>query len=58
MNQLGLEPLVKLNIRIDRQDREELEKLARQDRRSLSEYIRLVLEDHIIEATRNRGGCR
>ena len=49
MNQLGLEPLVKLNIRIDREDREKLEELARADRRSLSEYIRLVLEDHIKE---------
>ena len=46
MNQRGLEPLVKLNIRIDRQDKEKLEEMAYQDRRTLSEYIRLILEKH------------
>lgn len=46
MNQRGLEPLVKLNIRIDRQDKEKLEELAYKDRKTLSEYIRLILEKH------------
>ena len=53
MNQKGLEPMMQLNVRIDRKDKEALEHLARQDRRSLSEYIRLVLEDHIREKTGN-----
>lgn len=50
VNQLGLEPLVKLNIRIDRQDKEKLEELAYKDRKTLSEYIRLILEKHARQA--------
>lgn len=49
MNQIGLEPLVKLNIRMDRQDKEALQMLAQKDRRTLSDYIRLVLENHVKE---------
>lgn len=49
MNQIGLEPLVQLNIRMDRQDKEALQMLAQKDRRTLSDYIRLVLENHVKE---------
>lgn len=49
MNQIGLEPLVKLNIRMDRQDKEALQVLAQKDRRTLSDYIRIVLENHVRE---------
>lgn len=49
MNQIGLEPLVQLNIRMDRQDKEALQILAQKDRRTLSDYIRLVLENHVKE---------
>lgn len=49
VNQKGLEPMMQLNVRVDRKVKEALEHLAKQDRRSLSEYIRLVLEDHILE---------
>ena len=53
MNQKGLEPMVQMNIRIDRIVKEELERLARLDRRPISEYVRLLLEDHV---NANRGG--
>ena len=49
MNQLGLEPLVMMNIRIDRQDKEALEELARKERRTVSQYVRILIEEHIKE---------
>ncbi len=55
MNQLGNAPLVKLNLRIDQEDKEKLEAYAAQDRRKLSDYIRIVLVDHIRERE-NAGG--
>ena len=47
MNQHGLEPRIQMNIRIDREDKEELERLAMQERRTLSEFIRNVLHDYV-----------
>lgn len=47
MNQPGLEPRIQMNIRIDREDKEALEELAMEDRRTLSEFIRLILHDFI-----------
>ncbi|TVT60170.1 MAG: DNA-binding protein [Sedimenticola thiotaurini] len=35
-----------LTIRISKELKEQLQKLANQDRRSLSDYIGLVLEEH------------
>jgi predicted HicB family RNase H-like nuclease len=36
-----------IGVRVSKVLREALERLAAKDRRSLSEYIRLVLEDHV-----------
>lgn len=47
LNQHGLEPRIQLNIRIDREDKEALERMALQDRQTLSEYIRTILHDHV-----------
>ena len=47
MNQKGLHPMVQMNIRIDSATKEALEKLAKDNKRSLSDYVRLVLEDHV-----------
>lgn len=55
VNQIGNAPLVKLNLRIDQEDKEKLEAYAAQDRRKLSDYIRIVLVDHIRERE-NAGG--
>jgi len=49
MNMHGLEPRMQLNIRIDREDKENFEKLAKEDNRTLSDYVRLVLEQHLRE---------
>jgi len=49
MNMHGLEPRMQLNIRIDRTDKENLEKLAKADNRTLSDYVRLLLEQHLTE---------
>ena len=49
MNMHGLEPRMQLNIRIDREDKESFEKLAKADNRTLSDYVRLVLEQHLRE---------
>ncbi|MBR5226124.1 MAG: CopG family transcriptional regulator [Clostridia bacterium] len=49
MNMHGLEPRMQLNIRIDRTDKENLEILAKADNRTLSDYIRLILEQHLKE---------
>ena len=37
----------KLMLRLSPGLKAELERLAREDRRTLSEYVRLVLEDHV-----------
>lgn len=52
MNQLGNEPLMQMNFRIERENKEKLEKLARLERRKLSDYVRLVLQDYIKEQER------
>ena len=49
MNMHGLEPRMQLNIRVDREDKEKLETLAKVDGRTLSDYIRRVLEQHLQE---------
>lgn len=49
MNQIGLEPLVMIHVRIDRQDKEALEELARKERRTFSQYVRILIEEHIKE---------
>lgn len=49
MNMQGLEPRMQLNIRVDRTDKENLEKLARADNRTLSDYVRIILEQHLRE---------
>ncbi len=36
-----------IGIRVSKALRDALERLAAKDRRSLSDYIRLVLEDHV-----------
>lgn len=47
MNQKGLHPMVQMNIRIERAAKAALERLAREDERSLSDYVRLILEDRV-----------
>lgn len=49
MNMHGLEPRMQLNIRVDREDKESLEKLAKAEGRTLSDYVRHVLEQHLEE---------
>ena len=46
MNQKGLHPMIQMNVRIEQKTKEQVEKLAREDRRTLSDYVRLVLEEH------------
>lgn len=52
MNQIGNEPMMQMNFRIDREDKEKLEKLALLERRKLSDYVRLVLHDHVKDKER------
>ena len=47
MNQLGNEPMIYLHVRIPSDMKEKLQALADADRRKLSDYIRIILEDHI-----------
>jgi len=47
MKQNTNEPMIFLHIRIPAELKEELQELATIDRRSLSDYVRIVLEDHI-----------
>ena len=47
MNQLGNEPMVYLHLRIPAEMKEQLQALADSDRRKMSDYIRIILEDHI-----------
>lgn len=48
-NRVSLEPRIQMNIRIDREDKETLERMARSDRRTLSEFIRQILHDFVRE---------
>jgi len=41
-----------INFRVDKGLRDTLEKLARQSKRSLADYVRSVLEEHVKEAER------
>lgn len=43
-----------LNMRIEEADHAELMKLAKDDRRKLTDYIRIVLSDHIKAAKSKR----
>ena len=43
-----------LSIKIDDDSRAELEKLANQDNRKLSDYCRLVLKEHIEKRLKNQ----
>ena len=47
MNQKGDEPMVYLHLRIPSEMKEELQQRADEDRRKLSDYIRIILEDHL-----------
>lgn len=47
MNQIGNEPMVYLHLRIPADMKEDLQKKADADRRKLSDYIRIILEDHL-----------
>lgn len=46
-NPMGLERRIQLNIRIDREDKEQLERIAFKERKSTSEYIRDMLHEHV-----------
>ncbi len=47
MNQKGLYPMQQMNIRIEARTKEELENMARNDKRSLSDYVRIILEEYV-----------
>lgn len=47
MNQLGNEPMINTNVRMPVEMKEELQRRAEASRRKLSDYIRIVLEDHL-----------
>lgn len=47
MNQKGNEPMTYLRIRIPSEMKEDLQREADRDRRTLSDYVRIVLEDHL-----------
>jgi predicted transcriptional regulator len=46
------QPVISFRIRAD--IKEALERLAEQDRRSLSQYIENVLEDHVVDKQQER----
>ena len=49
MNQRGNVPMVNMGLRIDAETKETLETLAKANRRSLSEFVRIILEDYAAE---------
>ena len=52
MNQIGNEPMVYLHLRVPAEMKEELQEKANADRRNLSDYIRIILEDFL----KSKGG--
>lgn len=47
MNLINNEPMIYLHLRVPAEMKESLQSLADADRRKLSDYIRIILEDHI-----------
>lgn len=48
MNQKGLNPMIQFNVRIDAELKESLQEIAEKQRRSLSEMVRIILEEYAI----------
>ena len=46
--------IAQINLRIRPSLKDKLEKLAKQDRRTLSAYVEKLLEDHVTEQERRR----
>jgi hypothetical protein len=46
--------IAQLNLRVRPSLKAKLEKLAKQDRRTLSAYVEMLLEDHVTERERPR----
>ena len=47
MNISDNEQMIHMNLRIPKKLKEDIDRLSMQDRRFFSDYIRIVLEDHI-----------
>ncbi len=48
MNQIGNDKMTsQINVRIAKEVKDELERLAAKDRRKTSDFIRLILEDYV-----------
>jgi hypothetical protein len=46
--------IAQINLRVRPSLKAKLEKLAKQDRRTLSAYVEMLLEDHVTEQERRR----
>jgi hypothetical protein len=54
LGQPGMSRIAQINLRVRLSLKAKLEKLAKQDRRTLSAYIEKQLEDHVAEQERRR----
>lgn len=48
MNQKGIVPMIQFNVRIDVELRDTLKMIADKQRRSLSETVRIILEEYAL----------
>lgn len=48
MNQKGIVPMIQFNVRIDAELRDSLKVIAEKQRRSLSETVRIILEEYVL----------
>jgi predicted DNA-binding protein len=55
---MAAEPTIPLSYRVPVRLRDELEKLAKADKRPLGQYLRIVLEEHVEQARKKAGKAR